>query len=145
MDSASQNISILEIFKIGIGPSSSHTMGPWKAASSFANALASAKSPDTVNHIQVDLFGSLALTGKGHGTDKAIVWGLTGAIRERSRWKHCHGFWRKWRKATKSHWLAGIGLPFIQSSPLYFIPMSHWNFILMGCDFRLSTAIKIVC
>ncbi|MBV6643184.1 MAG: L-serine ammonia-lyase [Cyclobacteriaceae bacterium] len=78
MDSASQNISILEIFKIGIGPSSSHTMGPWKAASSFANALASTKSPDTVNHIQVDLFGSLALTGKGHGTDKAIVWGLTG-------------------------------------------------------------------
>ncbi|MEQ9217126.1 MAG: L-serine ammonia-lyase [Cyclobacteriaceae bacterium] len=78
MDSASQNISILEIFKIGIGPSSSHTMGPWKAASSFANTLVSGENPNDIDHIQVDLFGSLALTGKGHGTDKAIIWGLTG-------------------------------------------------------------------
>ncbi len=78
MDSASQNISILEIFKIGIGPSSSHTMGPWKAATNFANTLASSEDPNNIDHIQVDLFGSLALTGKGHGTDKAIIWGLSG-------------------------------------------------------------------
>ena len=69
-------ISIFDIFKIGIGPSSSHTVGPMKAARAFALELAPVA--DTVTTIGVTLYGSLAYTGKGHGTDSAIVLGLMG-------------------------------------------------------------------
>ena len=70
-------ISVFEIFKIGIGPSSSHTVGPMKAAREFALSLAGVDG--TVASVQVSLHGSLAWTGKGHGTDTAIVLGLMGA------------------------------------------------------------------
>ncbi|MEX2495681.1 MAG: L-serine ammonia-lyase, partial [Woeseia sp.] len=69
-------ISIFDIFKIGVGPSSSHTFGPMKAAREFLLNLEQAKS--AVERITVHLYGSLALTGKGHGTDSAILLGLSG-------------------------------------------------------------------
>jgi L-serine dehydratase len=71
-------ISVFDIFKIGVGPSSSHTVGPMKAARQFALELALAKTPAQVARIQVTLHGSLAYTGKGHGTDSAIILGLMG-------------------------------------------------------------------
>ncbi|HTQ54047.1 MAG TPA: L-serine ammonia-lyase [Bryobacteraceae bacterium] len=67
------NTSIFELFKIGIGPSSSHTVGPMRAARAFALALAG-----TPARIQVELYGSLGLTGRGHGTDRAVILGLLG-------------------------------------------------------------------
>jgi L-serine dehydratase len=70
-------ISIFDIFKIGIGPSSSHTVGPMKAARAFAGELAGLGT--TISTVQVTLHGSLAFTGKGHGTDSAILLGLTGS------------------------------------------------------------------
>lgn len=70
-------VSIFDIFKIGIGPSSSHTVGPMKAAHAFALSLA--PYADTVSSVQVRLHGSLAWTGKGHGTDLAVMLGLGGA------------------------------------------------------------------
>ena len=66
--------SVFDLFKIGIGPSSSHTVGPMKAAGLFLQHLPLSQ----VNRIQVDLYGSLGLTGKGHGSDKAILLGLEG-------------------------------------------------------------------
>ena len=66
-------ISIFDIFKIGIGPSSSHTVGPMKAAYAFAQAL-----DRNVMQVEVTLHGSLAFTGKGHGTDSAVILGLAG-------------------------------------------------------------------
>ena len=69
-------ISIFDIFKIGVGPSSSHTVGPMKAAREFASRLASAGH--SVRRIEVRLHGSLAYTGKGHGTDSAVLLGLSG-------------------------------------------------------------------
>ena len=69
-------ISVFDIFKIGIGPSSSHTMGPMKAACEFAISLAGDTS--AVRSVNVTLFGSLAFTGRGHGTDSAILLGLCG-------------------------------------------------------------------
>jgi L-serine dehydratase len=69
-------VSIFDIFKIGIGPSSSHTVGPMKAARAFALSLGAAS--DNVAAVEVTLHGSLAHTGKGHGTDVAIVLGLQG-------------------------------------------------------------------
>src|SRR5438270_167724 len=70
--------SLFDLFKIGIGPSSSHTVGPMRAAYRFAESLAaSGKLADTAR-VQIDLYGSLALTGKGHGTDRGILLGLMG-------------------------------------------------------------------
>ncbi len=69
-------ISIFDIFKIGIGPSSSHTVGPMKAAHAFAEGLARLGQP--VSSVEVTLHGSLAFTGKGHGSDSAVILGLGG-------------------------------------------------------------------
>ncbi|KAA3657440.1 MAG: L-serine ammonia-lyase, partial [Calditrichaeota bacterium] len=71
-------LSIFELFKIGIGPSSSHTVGPMRAANLFIAQLEAANLLDQTHSITVQLYGSLALTGKGHGTDKAILLGLEG-------------------------------------------------------------------
>lgn len=72
------NISAFDIFKIGIGPSSSHTVGPMKAAREFLLLLKQAEKLQYIARVQIDLYGSLALTGKGHGTDKAVLIGLLG-------------------------------------------------------------------
>ena len=71
-------ISVFDIFKIGIGPSSSHTSGPMLAAAAFARSLGD--SLDSVHSIVVTLHGSLAFTGRGHGTDSAIQLGLMGFV-----------------------------------------------------------------
>jgi L-serine dehydratase len=70
--------SLFELYKIGVGPSSSHTMGPMRAACRFARELASRGLVDRVARVQVELFGSLALTGLGHATDRAVLLGLAG-------------------------------------------------------------------
>lgn len=70
--------STFDIFKVGIGPSSSHTMGPMKAALSFLDELKSRNLLDKVGKVEVDLHGSLSLTGKGHMTDRAVLLGLSG-------------------------------------------------------------------
>lgn len=69
------SISVFELFSIGVGPSSSHTVGPMRAARDFLMRLPSLSSVKT---IKINLYGSLALTGRGHGTDKAILMGLQG-------------------------------------------------------------------
>lgn len=71
-------ISVFDMFKIGVGPSSSHTLGPWRAAQLFLANLNSKYRLDEVDHIEVLLYGSLAKTGRGHGTDMAIILGLSG-------------------------------------------------------------------
>lgn len=72
-------ISIFDMLKIGIGPSSSHTLGPWRAAERWIKELKKAGNFNNIHHIKVDLYGSLSLTGIGHATDLAIILGLTGA------------------------------------------------------------------
>jgi L-serine dehydratase len=69
------NISVFDIFSIGIGPSSSHTVGPMKAAKCFVNQC---QNQAEIARVQIILYGSLAYTGKGHGTDIAIMMGLEG-------------------------------------------------------------------
>src|SRR5699024_1169167 len=71
-------VSVFELFKIGIGPSSSHTVGPMRAARRFAEGLAETGDLDQVADVKVELYGSLAATGRGHGTDKAVMLGLEG-------------------------------------------------------------------
>ena len=72
-------LSVFDIFKVGIGPSSSHTMGPMRAAREFALGLERDGLLDRTQQIAVRLYGSLALTGAGHGTDRAVLAGLEGA------------------------------------------------------------------
>jgi len=70
--------SVFEIFKIGIGPSSSHTVGPMRAACDFVSRLANSGRLEEVARLATELYGSLALTGRGHATDRAILLGLMG-------------------------------------------------------------------
>jgi L-serine dehydratase len=72
------SISLFDLFSIGIGPSSSHTVGPMYAACGFVQSLKKNKLLENISQVRVDLYGSLALTGQGHGTDKAILNGLEG-------------------------------------------------------------------
>jgi L-serine dehydratase len=71
-------ISVFDMLKIGVGPSSSHTLGPWRAAERFIGELRNENLLLSVIRIKVDLYGSLSLTGKGHATDYAIMLGLSG-------------------------------------------------------------------
>jgi L-serine dehydratase len=73
-----ESISVFDIFKLGVGPSSSHTMGPWRAAQAFVEKLGEAGLSGRTASLRVDLYGSLAKTGKGHGTDLAVQMGLLG-------------------------------------------------------------------
>jgi L-serine dehydratase len=72
------HISVFDIFKIGIGPSSSHTVGPMRAARRFAERLQADGQLAQVASLKIELFGSLGFTGKGHGSDRAIILGLEG-------------------------------------------------------------------
>jgi len=71
-------VSVFDLFKIGIGPSSSHTVGPMRAARLFVERLRHGEMLASVSRIQGELFGSLGATGKGHGSDKAVLLGLAG-------------------------------------------------------------------
>ncbi|HEY0625650.1 MAG TPA: L-serine ammonia-lyase [Allosphingosinicella sp.] len=70
--------SVFDLFKIGVGPSSSHTMGPMTAACDFVEMLAEKALLESVGRVEAELYGSLALTGKGHATDRAVLLGLSG-------------------------------------------------------------------
>lgn len=72
-------ISVFDMLKIGVGPSSSHTLGPWRAAESFLKELKKKNYLTKTKRVVVDLYGSLSLTGKGHATDLAVMLGLSGA------------------------------------------------------------------
>ncbi|WP_290696382.1 L-serine ammonia-lyase [Lacinutrix sp.] len=72
-------ISIFDMLKIGIGPSSSHTLGPWRAAERWLVELKADHVFKDVTRVQIDLYGSLSLTGKGHATDLAVMLGLSGS------------------------------------------------------------------
>ncbi len=74
------HISILDLFSIGIGPSSSHTVGPMKAACAFTKQLAEQPKYNDVSSVRCDLYGSLAATGKGHGTGTALIFGFMGEM-----------------------------------------------------------------
>lgn len=75
-------ISVFDLFSIGIGPSSSHTVGPMRAANQFAQALQDDGLLDSVTRVKSELYGSLGATGKGHGSDKAVLLGLQGELPE---------------------------------------------------------------
>jgi L-serine dehydratase len=76
------SLSVLDLYTIGIGPSSSHTVGPMRAGNRFVARLVEANVLEKTSRVEAHLYGSLALTGKGHGTDKAVLLGLEGETPE---------------------------------------------------------------
>ena len=72
-------LSVFDVFRVGVGPSSSHTVGPMRATAHFVTSLVRQGQLGAVSRVRVDLYGSLAATGRGHGTDKAVLAGLAGA------------------------------------------------------------------
>ncbi len=73
-----ESISVFDMLKIGVGPSSSHTLGPWRAAGSWISKLRKNDNFNSIEEVTVELYGSLSLTGKGHATDIAVLLGLEG-------------------------------------------------------------------
>ena len=117
------SISVFDIFKIGIGPSSSHTVGPMKAALKFAQLLASESLLSQVSRIQIDLYGSLGATGRGHGSDRAILLGLEGDSPERVNTDLVAGHLQR-IQATGSLWLLRYqAIPFDLKRDILF----HWK------------------
>src|SRR3546814_5702469 len=74
------SLSVFDLLKIGIGPSSSHTVGPMIAAVRFAHRLEQAELLPMVARVRIELYGSLGATGRGHGTDVAVLLGLCGHL-----------------------------------------------------------------
>jgi L-serine dehydratase len=115
-----ESISVFEIIKIGIGPSSSHTMGPWKAANLFLQQLQNDQLFNSTHNIKIMLYGSLAKTGKGHGTDLAACLGLTGANYETIDTNSVNAIFEKIKQEQQIHSLNNQLLHFNYDTDLVF-------------------------
>jgi L-serine dehydratase len=113
-------VSIFDLFKIGIGPSSSHTVGPMKAACSFARRLQQNKQLEETQRVRVDLYGSLAHTGRGHGTDKAVMLGLQGELPDSIDPDHIDAMLEKIRSQKEILLLGKQGVRFEEKNDLLF-------------------------
>lgn len=114
-------ISVFDLFKIGIGPSSSHTVGPMRAAALFVQALKERQVLESVQHIEVQLFGSLSATGIGHGSDNAVIMGLMGEWPDAIDPSLIGGHIQQLR-ATDTLWLDGrLPVPFIWSRDMQLV------------------------
>ncbi len=113
-------VSIFDCFKIGIGPSSSHTVGPMKAACVFAQRLERNGLLESTRRIRVSLYGSLAHTGRGHGTDKAVMLGLQGAMPDSIDPDHIDTTLERIREQKQVSLLGRHLVPFQEKSDLLF-------------------------
>ena len=114
------SLSVFDIFKVGIGPSSSHTMGPMRAACEFAAGLERDGLLGATREIAVRLYGSLALTGVGHGTDRAILAGLEGAEPETVEPDHIESTVRRIRASGRLRLLGQHEIAFDEPMQLLF-------------------------
>lgn len=105
-------ISVFDMLKIGVGPSSSHTLGPWRAAERFLAELRTENLLEKVTQVKVDLYGSLSLTGKGHATDLAVMLGLSGQDPEYIPIQDIDGIIKKIEKNNEIHLGNEIVVPF---------------------------------
>ena len=112
------SITIFELFKIGIGPSSSHTVGPMRAARCFAIHLKTTGHLNQTSRIKAELFGSLGATGKGHGSDKAVLLGLSGEEPDRVEIGQIEAWLTQIRSTGTLHLLGEHGISFCESSDL---------------------------
>lgn len=121
-------ISVFDLFKIGIGPSSSHTVGPMSAARRFALELDSLGLLEQVAAVRIELYGSLGATGRGHGTDKAVMLGLMGETPE--------GVEIESIAARVAHVRAEGRLPLLGRHPVAFADGAHLQFLRKSLPFH---------
>src|SRR5580704_1341668 len=114
------NTSLFELFKIGIGPSSSHTVGPMRASLRFLRELDAQHLLDQVESITIDLYGSLALTGHGHGTDRAILLGLLGQSPDTVALDQIEAMLERIRGEHRLRLMGRRDIPFVESEQLRF-------------------------
>ncbi|MFS4469235.1 L-serine ammonia-lyase [Maribacter sp. 2210JD10-5] len=105
-------ISIFDMLKIGVGPSSSHTLGPWRAAERWIKELKASNIFPDVKEVHVHMYGSLSLTGKGHATDYAIILGLSGADPEYVPIDEIHTLVESVKKLKKLHFGGNFSIDF---------------------------------
>ena len=113
-------ISVFDLFKIGIGPSSSHTVGPMKAAAAFVQSLAERDRIRDVATVNVRLFGSLAWTGKGHATDKAVALGLAGCVPDTVEPDEADALWERTRSTRRLRLTDGREIDFDPARDIVF-------------------------
>jgi L-serine dehydratase len=129
-------ISVFDMLKIGVGPSSSHTLGPWRAAERFLAELRAEGLLEKTERIKVDLYGSLSLTGKGHATDLAVMLGLSGQDPEYIPVQNIAGI----IKAIEDHHQIRLGNEF--NIPFYFLQdiVFNKNFLPFHANGLMFTA-----
>lgn len=113
-------ISVFDMLKIGVGPSSSHTLGPWRAAERWIAELKAEKLFTEVASVEVHMYGSLSLTGKGHATDYAVMLGLSGADPEKIPVEDIHGVVQRVKDTKVIIFGNEIPLPFDPGSAIRF-------------------------
>lgn len=137
-------VSVLDLFSIGIGPSSSHTVGPMRAAQSFAERLA-AGGPDTdVARVEVELCGSLGATGVGHGTPDAVIAGLRGEEPETCDPDQVRGSWAGLGNGREVR-LAGVLPILMRRSDVVLAPRVRMPGHSNGMTFRAYTTAGVAC
>jgi L-serine dehydratase len=125
--------SLFEIFKIGIGPSSSHTVGPMRAAAAFATWLRNGGLLEKTARVEANLYGSLALTGRGHGTDRAVLLGLRGELPDRIATESIEPKLAAIRTAKKLSLAGTHAIAFDEARDLLFHRDKTLPFIRMEC------------
>ncbi|WP_415822242.1 serine dehydratase beta chain, partial [Bordetella tumbae] len=113
-------VSAFDLFKIGIGPSSSHTVGPMRAALLFAQGLERDELLSQVASVRVELYGSLGATGKGHGTDKGVILGLMGQAPDTVDPSAIAGLLQSVRTNKSLALLGHFAVPFIEKEHILF-------------------------
>jgi L-serine dehydratase len=139
-----ESISVLDMFKIGVGPSSSHTLGPWKACLKFIDRIGS--SIENVKRLEVQLYGSLAKTGAGHGTDIAIMLGLNGFDPVTFDVEQIDSAIEKIRSEKKLNLNSTVWIDFDPDTSIHFLKSEmlpyHPNALRFICELADSTLVK---
>ena len=143
-------ISVFDLFTIGIGPSSSHAIGPMRAARRFVDRLRDTGALERCAQVEVRLYGSLALTGKGHGTDKAIMLGLEGATPEKIDPDEVEPRIAAIRSSGRLKLADGPAIPWDESSHLLFLrkeslPQHPNGMRFLARDASGSTLLEYTC
>ena len=124
-------VGVFELFKIGIGPSSSHTVGPMKAALAFIQSVEAAGLLPKLHRLRVDLYGSLAWTGRGHATDRAVMLGLVGEAPATVDLDRAEALVRRAREGGRLTLPGGLDIAFDPATDIVFdtlsIPPRHPN------------------
>jgi L-serine dehydratase len=134
------SLSVFDLFKIGIGPSSSHTVGPMKAAAMFVKALTQDDMLAATARIEVRLYGSLGATGKGHGTDTAVMLGLEGLMPDSIDPDTIETRLKKIRKEKTVHLMGMHPIAFTEKSDVLFLRRETLSFHPNGVKFMAMDA-----